>query len=137
MGPQFLARLPKGADLLEAITDEFRSRSIRNGSFTLIGAATKVVIGFYEPVKRQYHFKEFDDGAYEIVSCIGNISEKDGEMFAHAHILISDENLLCFGGHLGQGTIIFASELHGIEVPGHIMKRQYDDATGLMLWAKS
>ncbi|MCX5871953.1 MAG: DUF296 domain-containing protein [Deltaproteobacteria bacterium] len=136
MGSQFLARLPMGADLLEAITDEFRSRSIGNGSFTLIGAATKAVIGFYDPVNRQYHFKEFD-GAYEIVACMGNISEKDGEIFAHAHILISDENLQCIGGHLGPGTRIFASELYGTVAPGHIMKREYDDATGLMLWARS
>jgi uncharacterized protein len=136
MGQQFLARLPKGLDLLDAITDEFRSRSVRSGAFNLIGALTKAVIGFYDPNEQKYSFKEFNEDL-EIVSCIGNISEKDGEVFAHAHILVADQNFQCFGGHLGPGSIIFASELWGMEIPGHIMRREYDQATGLMLWAKS
>jgi predicted DNA-binding protein with PD1-like motif len=132
----FLARLPKGEDILKAITDEFLSRSIKTGSFVLIGALTKVVIGFYDPIERRYSFREFH-GAHEIVSCVGNISEKDGQIFAHAHIVVSDHNLQCLGGHLGEGSLIFAAELFGTESRGPSMVRQYDEATGLMLWTKT
>jgi uncharacterized protein len=131
----FLARLPKGEDVLKAITEEFRSRSIKTGSFSLIGAVTKVVIGFYDAIERQYIFKEFN-GPQEIVSCVGNISEKDGQIFAHAHIVVSDRNFLCLGGHLGEGSLIFAAELFGVESRGADLVRQYDEPTGLMLWAK-
>ncbi|MFH0957183.1 MAG: DUF296 domain-containing protein [Pseudomonadota bacterium] len=135
MGKNFLARLPKGEDMLKAITEEFRSRSIKNGSFILIGALTKVVVGFYDPTGRKYVFREFP-GTHEVVSCLGNISEKDGQIFAHAHIVVSDHNFQCLGGHVGEGSVIFAAELFGIQSDGPDMIRQYDDATGLMLWSK-
>jgi predicted DNA-binding protein with PD1-like motif len=40
MKEPFSARLPKGDDLLEAITREFRERSIPKGAFNVIGAVT-------------------------------------------------------------------------------------------------
>lgn len=135
MESKFLARLPKGEDLLKAIVEEFRVRSIKTGSFTLIGAVTRAVIGFYDTINRQYVFRDFE-AVHEIVSCVGNISEKDGQMFAHGHIVIAGPDFQCFGGHLGEGTTIFAAELSGVKSEGPDMLREYDEATGLMLWRK-
>ncbi len=131
----FLARLPKGADLLEAITSEFRSRSIKKGAFNLIGALDKAVIGFYDPVERVYKYKEFA-GPLEIVTCIGNVSEKDSEVFVHAHIVISGSDFVCYGGHLAAGSPIFAAELAATELPGIVPKRSFDEPTGLFLWSE-
>lgn len=135
MDTGFLARLPKGADLLESLTNEFKARSFSKGCFSLIGALDKAVMGFYDPVARVYNYREFE-GPLEIVSCIGNVSEKDGEIFVHAHMVISGEDFLCYGGHLAAGCPIFAAELSAAPISGAAPKRGFDDPTGLFLWAE-
>jgi predicted DNA-binding protein with PD1-like motif len=129
----FLARLPKDADLLDAIKQVFVQKGIKKAAFTLIGAVDKAVIGFYNE-SMTYVNQEIED-RLEIVSCMGNISEKDGDTFVHAHIIISGQDYRCLGGHLMAGTIIFAAELFGMPVPGDVPVRKLDEPTGLALWA--
>ena len=52
MTEPFLARLPKGEDLLDALTQAFRDRLITKASFSLIGAVSRAVLGYYDPVSR-------------------------------------------------------------------------------------
>jgi len=133
MPEPFLVRLPTGGDLLESIAEAFRRRSIRKGAFGVIGAVTKGVIGFFDHKTRQYINKELE-GVYEIVACAGNISERDNDIFVHAHIVLSDEEFQCFGGHLMPGTVTFVGELHGMEVPGPVPIRTLREDIGLALW---
>ncbi|MBI5249249.1 MAG: DNA-binding protein [Desulfomonile tiedjei] len=135
MHEPFLARLPMGEDLLESITEAFKERSIPKASFVVIGAVTSAVLAFYDPQTRKYENKEFP-GLLEIASCVGNVSERDGGIFVHAHITLAGEDFQCVGGHLMQGTKIFAAELQGIPVPGKTPIREYDEPTGLFLWAE-
>lgn len=129
----FLARLPMEDDLVEAITKSFIDRNIRKGAFNVIGALSKCVLGYYD-VSRKYVSKEFE-GRLEIVSCTGNISEKDGKTFAHAHIILSGEDYTCIAGHLMPGSKIFAAELFGMPIPGAVPVRTFDEPTGLPLWS--
>ena len=92
-----------------------------------------MVVGFYDHESREYKNREFD-GHYEILACNGNISLKDGDIFAHAHILLSGEDCACFGGHLMAGAEILPAELYGTPIPGDSPKREFDEATGLYLW---
>ncbi len=66
---------------------------------------------------------------------MGNVSEKDHEIFVHAHITLADENYRCVGGHLMPGTEIFAAELYATPLVGKIPVREFDQPTGLTLWA--
>lgn len=91
-------------------------------------------MGFYDPVAGEYDTLEFHE-QLEILSCTGNVSEKDGEIFVHAHALFSGKEYLCVGGHLMPGTIIFAAELWGNPVPGPTPVRKFDEPTGLALWS--
>jgi predicted DNA-binding protein with PD1-like motif len=133
-GP-FLARLPKGEDLMNAITRQFRERLIRKAAFTVIGAVSRATLGYYDE-SGQYVNREFE-GRHEIAACMGNVSEKDGEIFVHAHIVLSGHDYQCIGGHLMPGTEIFAAELYATPVPGEVPVRTYDEATGLALWSHS
>ncbi len=136
MADSFLVRLPKGADLLAAITSAFNERSIMKAAFTVIGAVDRAVIAFYDPKTRSYVNKEFE-GLLEIATCMGNVSKKDGEIFVHAHIVLAGHDFSCVGGHLMQGTVIFAAELYGHPVSGEIPVREFDEPTGLALWSNS
>jgi predicted DNA-binding protein with PD1-like motif len=133
MHEPFLVRLPMGADLLDSITAAFKERSIPKATFSVIGAVTSAVLAFYNPVARKYEDRQFS-GSMEIASCIGNVSEKDGGIFTHAHIILASDDFKCIGGHLMQGTKIFAAELHGIPISGKTPVREFDEATGLFLW---
>ena len=133
MQDAFLARLPKGKDLLEALTSLFRKTGVRKASFTLIGALDHCVMGYYDPVARQYESRHFP-GPWEIVSCLGNVSEKDNDVFVHAHIVVAGQDYQCFGGHLMPGSSIFAAELCATPVPGAVPVRAFDEPTGLALW---
>ena len=99
MPEPFLLRLPFGGDLLEEITRAFQEGSVRKAAFNVIGAVRPAVLGFYDLTSRKYSNREFS-GMWEIVSCMGNISERDGAVFAHAHAVFSDHNYQCVGGHL-------------------------------------
>ena len=135
MEEPFMARLPKGDDLLEAITRVFRERSISKAAFNVIGAVEGAVVGFYDTKAFQYRNVAFD-GALEIVACMGNVSIKDGEIFIHAHITLSTEDCRCVGGHLMPGTPIFAAELFAHPVAGEPKVRVFDGPTGLTLWSE-
>ncbi len=135
MEKSFLARLPKGDDLLEAITRVFRERSTSKAGFNVIGAVDRAVVGFYDTRARQYRNLDFE-GPLEIVACMGNVSIKDGEIFVHAHIILSTEDCRCLGGHLMPGTPIFAAELFAHPLEGEPRVRAFDDATGLELWSE-
>ncbi len=133
MADPFLVRLPKGTDLLEAVAEEFRKRSVDKAAFSLVGAVERAVLGYYDLRHHEYRNRTFE-GDYEILACIGNVSMRDGEIFVHAHITLSGEDYGAFGGHLMPGTVIFAAELYGNPVPGDPPVREFDAATGLYLW---
>lgn len=120
--------------MLDAMTKVFRERGLSKAAFNVIGALDACVLGFYDPVARKYIYEEFQ-GPLEIVACMGNVSEKDGEVFVHAHITIAGADYKCLGGHLSPGSPIFAAEMFAIPVPGPIPSRAFDEPTGLALWS--
>lgn len=135
MEDSFLTRLPINEDLLGAITQEFTKRNIRKAGFKLIGAVTTAVVGCFDPEKKMYSNKEFH-GFFEIITCQGNVSEKDGEIFVHAHIGLAGHDYICFGGHLMPGTKIFVAELEGAPISGTPLVRKLDSSVGIALWTE-
>jgi len=125
------ARLLEGEDLLEAITRVATKSEIHAGFFFLIGTLKSARLGFYR------------DGKYipiemlkllEIVSCLGNVSMKDGKAFPHAHLAVSDDKGRVFGGHAMAGCIIgVTAELVLVEARGLKITRQFDRITKLSL----
>ena len=130
----FLERLPYDADLLHAIEEVFLRRGIKMGWFAVIGAVKNSTVGFYDQQKKTYKNIVFDEPA-EILSCIGNVSEVEGAISVHAHITLGCEDGLARGGHMMEGTKIFAGEIFGVALSGEQLTRSLDEITGLKLWA--
>lgn len=133
VGRTFLGRLLKGGDLLKELTKIAEENDISTGVIQVIGAVECAKIGYYEQSKEEYVYQDFDQHL-EIVNCIGNISIMDGKPMVHAHISLADEKGNSYGGHLAEGTIIFASEAYIQELKGEKLVRTYDESTGLSLW---
>ena len=132
-GRYLVGRLPHGEDLLQSIERICESYGIRMATFTLIGAVSSATIGAYDQ-KQQVYVTMKKDTPLEIVTCLGNVSLKEGQPFVHAHILLGDEAGSTLGGHLFSETLIYAGEIHIQELIGAPLNRTYDETTGLMLW---
>ena len=134
-GRRLVARLPHGADLLEAIA------AVADEHGVLVGEST----GDRRPAAR--HARVLRPGRraptasgswtrpLELVTLLGNVSRRDGATAVHVHATLSDHDGVCFGGHVAPGCTVFACELFLQElVGGEPLERAFDEETGLPLW---
>ncbi|RCK75936.1 MAG: hypothetical protein IGBAC_1211 [Ignavibacteriae bacterium] len=129
----YIGNIPKGEDLYDALTKIALEEDIRTGKLIAIGAVTEAVIGFFDQKLNEYN-KIFLSTEHEILNCSGNISLKEGKPFVHAHIILGDKDGKVFGGHLMNGTKVFACEVIIDEYSGEDLNREKDNVTGLFLW---
>ena len=132
VGRCFLLRAEHDSDLIGFMTEFAKKNHIALASFTAIGALKSAKLGFYEQQKHEYLETELRV-PQEIASCVGNVSLKDGEPFAHAHAVLADQNENVRAGHLLEGRV-FAAEIHLTELLGEAVVRKPDAVTGLSLW---
>ena len=130
---QLTGRLGFGSDLLDELTAICRREEIRCGWVTAIGAVRKARVAFYDQARREYGHREFSQ-PLEIAVLTGNVSIKDGAPFIHAHVTLANEAGATVGGHLAQGTVVFACEFRLEIFDGPELKRTPDPETGLGLW---
>jgi uncharacterized protein len=133
-GRKFIGRFSCKSDLLGSLTQFCKDNNITLGVFSIIGAVTKASLGYYDQDKKQYLECVSISEKLEIVSCSGNISQLDNDVFVHAHIQLADHKGHCYGGHLMPGTLIFAAEYYITEYKGARLLRKNDSQTGLQLW---
>ncbi len=134
-GRSFMAKLNHQGDLLEELNKICHEENIKTGSINVIGAVSSLKLGFFDQEKKEYVLTTYAyDEAMEIVSCSGNISLKDSKPFCHVHIVASDKKGRCIGGHLVQGTSIYAGEAFVQELLGEDLERELDETTKLSLW---
>ncbi len=128
-----MGQLPHGADLYKSVSAIVRREKIRTGRIQGLGATTHAVVAYYDQSLKKYTPLEFP-GGMEILNLHGNVSIRDGEPFVHLHILLGDAQGHVFGGHLLEGTTVFACELFIDELDGQELVRRQEPRTGLFLW---
>ncbi|MBU0686236.1 MAG: DNA-binding protein [Candidatus Margulisbacteria bacterium] len=133
----FIGRFECGYDLLAALTGFCKKNDIKLGTFNVIGAVKKAKLGYYNQEEKKYTYCIDLEKKMEIAACMGNISQKDGEIMVHAHIVLSDLGGKTVGGHLLPDTEIFAAEFHIQEYTGAELNRIKDSVTGLPLWGNN
>jgi predicted DNA-binding protein with PD1-like motif len=133
-GRNFIGRLAKGDDLLASLEKLAQEHNIILGEVTAIGAVSQARVGYYNQAERKYYFLDLAK-PMEILALTGNISIKEGKPMVHAHVTLSDNEGRAYGGHLAEGTLVFACEFTILEfVSGVNLVRQMDEPTGLFLW---
>ena len=132
MTTPLMGRLPKGADLLEALTALCEETNITKAQLQCIGALEGATLGYYLQKEREYISYDVKEHV-EIVAGMGNIALKDGKPFVHLHLTRSRKDGSCIGGHAMPGIPIFVCEYIITPLPGEPLHRAYDDDTGLIL----
>jgi predicted DNA-binding protein with PD1-like motif len=92
--------------------------------------------GYYHQEKRRYEFLELKK-PLEILALMGNIPLKDDKPMVHAHLTLADLEGRACGGHLAEGTLVFACEFEIQEYAAEkLLVRFFDEETGLFLWPR-
>ncbi|MHA1577155.1 MAG: PPC domain-containing DNA-binding protein, partial [Candidatus Thorarchaeota archaeon] len=101
-GKVIVVRLEPGEDILKSIEKVVVENSLQSGHLSLIGAVSKVHLGYFDMEAKVYRDFTIEEDL-EIVSCVGNISRLKEGYVVHAHIVASDVNGKCYAGHLMEG----------------------------------
>jgi len=128
---EFVARLETGGDWRAQIEAFAADESVEAAVFFGLGAVQDAEILYYDQDDEEYYPERFDE-PLEMAACVGNVSDLNGDPFAHTHAILSREDGTTLAGHLDSATV-FAGELYvrEFDVP---LEREYDETTGLDLW---
>ncbi len=125
-------RLRRGEDVLNGLNEFVGKNGITAGSFTALGAVEKANVGLFIG-NGQYSTISYG-GPLEVLSCVGNVSLKEGKPFIHAHIAIADKKGRAYGGHLMPGCIVSATfEVTILVYGGMDLVSKLDSGTKLFL----
>ncbi len=128
-----LGRLHEGDDLLSSLTDRASGAGIHSGYVWVLGTLSKAVLGFYNQEEKVYDELRFVQ-PLEIVTCHGNISNKDGEVALHLHMTVGDEMGQVFGGHVMPENEVVVAEFCIAELEGEPLRREHEPDLNLDLW---
>ncbi len=106
----FLVRLDRGEDICGGILQFCAKEGIKGAVIFGIGAVCDPVVGFYDTECGEYKKVELK-GEYEMLSLMGNVSLKEGELSCHLHIVLGDGEARVYGGHLFSGVISVTGEI--------------------------
>ena len=132
IGRILFGRLKEGEDLLKSLEDIVRKEDVKSGVVQVIGSLKRINVGYYNREQSKY-FNKTDEGTFELVSCIGNISWRDGSPVVHIHMAVSSFDDRMFLGHVLEGNIVDATAEYVIFVFDRKIERKYDESTGLHL----
>ena len=128
-----ISRMGPGDDILKTIEHVAIEHDVKSGQITLIGAVSRAKLGYFDRDSGVY--RDFlIERDLEVVSGMGNISRlEDDSVVVHAHLVVSDEEGRCWGGHLMEGCEVSVTiELVIIETNADL-RRVKDEMTGLNL----
>ena len=86
-------------------------------------------LAVYDVAEKKF-YRSSMDGAFEVTSLFGTISEKDGSVYLHAHLSATSADGSAVGGHLNAGVVSGTCEMVLEAMDGHV-GRKFDETTGL------
>lgn len=131
-GNTVYVRLDPGEEILEEVKKLAEKEKIALAQISGIGAVNDFTAGVYNTVSKEYHSIRFQ-GAYEIVSLSGTVTQKDGEVYLHIHMSAGDEEGKVSGGHLNRAVISATGEIV-LQITEGTVERKFSKEIGLNLF---
>jgi hypothetical protein len=120
-------------DLLRASIERVAAENgIGCAEISAVGAVEDPELGYYDLDDKAYMRRIFP-GRWELLTCDGNITLKDGKPFLHAHPTIAGRDFRAFGGHLFDASVAVVVELF-MRPHAAPLKRIMCDEIGLPRW---
>ena len=131
-GNTIAARIDRGEEILTELKKIALAENIRLGHLSALGAVGDFTVGVFHTAEKQYHANRFT-GDWEIVSLAGNITQMNGEYYAHLHMSAGGTDGRVVGGHLNSATVSATCEMF-ITVLDGTLERRHDGEVGLNLF---
>jgi uncharacterized protein len=132
-GRTLVGRLQTGSDVVEEIERTCAERGILAAEVTVVGAVQHAAYAYYDQAALRY-IELASEEHHELAGWVGNISQRDGRPFLHAHATFADERGATVSGHILRGTLAFVAEVIIHEWTDLSLVRTHDETTGLALW---
>jgi predicted DNA-binding protein with PD1-like motif len=126
-----LRKLEAGAVIPDAILQIAAREKIRTAIIEAIGGVDRLTLGYYNRLARKYEEHSYR-GFMEVTSLIGNVTEKAGKPFLHAHGTFGMRDMSVIGGHVIRATVFPTLEFT-ITPTTNRATRRFDERTGLNL----
>lgn len=128
---RFIVRIEAGEPVVATLLDFLRHEGVGFANLSAAGALSSARIGFWEPDRQAYAYREFDE-QLEVVSFVGNASLLEGEPFLHVHVGLGRADLTVVGGHLQEAIVNPTIEVW-LRTEDVNVRRTRDPETGLDL----
>lgn len=128
-GDTIIARIDKGEEIVEKLTELAVSENIALASVSALGAVNSFTVGAFRPEKKKYESNDFR-GDYEIVSLTGTVTAMGGAPYLHLHMSAGNVRSEVVGGHLNRARVSATCEMV-ISVVDGAVNRRFDEAVGL------
>ena len=122
----YFVYIEKNERIMEKITQFCINNHISNAQLSGIGAVKNTEIGAFDVQSKNYIRKNFKS-VMELVSFQGNITLKDSQPFAHAHVTLSDHEMNTKGGHLFDATVAAVGEFFIRKIPNSVARKLNHD----------
>ena len=123
-GSDCVIRIQKGEEILAALRQVCTQENIVLASVNGIGAVNDVTLGVFNSKKFVYESTRYT-GDMEIVSCMGNVTQKDGEVYLHLHMAVANATKgVVYAGHLNDAKISLTGEFILRIIDGRV-EREY------------
>ena len=110
IGDVIAARLDIGEDVLPGLLALCRHYGVQGGfAISGIGMLADPELGYFAGAGQ--YVKRVFSGNHELLNLSGNFSLRDGELMAHLHAMLADEEFHVFGGHLFSAKVGMTLEL--------------------------
>ena len=127
----FAVIFEKGDEVIETLRRFASGQRLLSCHFTAIGALSDVILGFFDPVKKEYKKIQIREQV-EVLSLTGDIAFEGDLPKIHAHIVVGKSDGTAHGGHLMEARVFPTLELILVESPKYLQRR-LDKETGLAL----
>ncbi len=121
--------LKAGTSLTDEILRIARKEGIRTARVEAIGGVNKLKIAYYNHSTKKYEEHDFEE-FLEVTGMLGNITQKDGKPFLHAHCTFGRRDMSVIGGHLISATVFPLMEVV-ITPTQNRGTRRFDEKLGL------
>ena len=105
---------------------------IQAATLQVIGGLEEAALGYLDPDAGEYRTTR--TGHVEIAAGLGNVSIRDGGPFIHLHLVVSDADGTCRGGHAMEGCLAFVVEAYFRKLDGPPPVRQEVPGMSLKVW---
>jgi predicted DNA-binding protein with PD1-like motif len=131
-----VGRLDRYDRLPAALLAVAKKHHVQAGRVHAIGGVTELAVTEFDVDTKQYKEPLRRHGMTELLSLEGNLSSRDGELFAHLHLSAcwhENGETKMLAGHLVDAEV-FVCEFHLTAYDDVELTREIEPKTGLALW---